>query len=149
MILDILENASAYEDLNPHFAAAFEFLRDADLPDFLKGRREIDGDNMYAVIAKDSGKKPEDALLETHDKYIDIQYVISGTDTMGWKARKDLGTETDASDPRNDVAFYTDEPDAWTAVKPGMFAIFFPEDAHMPMISDGELHKVIVKVAVG
>lgn len=148
MILDSLENCDAYAGLNPHFAKAFAFLRRGDLADLPEGRHEVDG-NVYAVVAKGLGRKPEDALIETHDDYIDIQYVINGMDTMGWKPRKALGPATDASEPQNDVAFYKDTPTVWTNVTPGLFAIYFPEDAHMPMISDGELHKVIVKVRVG
>ena len=40
------------------------------------------------------------------------------------------------------------EPDAWISTKNGSFAIFFPEDAHMPLISSGQIHKVVVKIAV-
>lgn len=148
MILDTLDNLEAYLDLNPHFGAALTFLRRTDLASLAEGRHEVNGDKVYAVVAKGPGRSAEEALLETHDNYIDIQFVLDGTDTMGWKARKDLGTPTKAYDPERDVAFFSDAPDAWTAVKPGMFAIFFPEDGHMPMISDGLLHKVIMKVAV-
>jgi len=147
MILDVLENCDNYASLNPHFAKAFAFLKRSDLAELAEGRHEVDGDSVYAVVAMGAGRKPEDALIETHDNYIDIQFVLEGVDTMGWKTRKDLGQPTDASDPRSDVAFYEDTPTAWTDVTPGMFAIYFPQDAHMPMISDGELHKVIMKVA--
>jgi YhcH/YjgK/YiaL family protein len=148
MILDVLGNCDAYADLNPHFAKAFEFLRRNDLTNLPEGRHEVDGDNVYAVVAKGVGRKPEEAMIETHDRYIDIQYVVSGTDTMGWKPRRDLGPAADASEPAKDVAFYKDTPTVWSKVTPGMLAIYFPEDAHLPMISDSDLHKVIMKVAV-
>lgn len=148
MIVDCLEQADRYIALNPHFATAFAMLRRSNIACLNEGRMEIDGDTVYAVVAKGKGRRREEALLETHDKYIDIQFVIAGTDTIGWKARKDLGLPTDASDPRKDVAFYEDAPTVWSAIGPGMFGIYFPEDGHMPMVSDDELHKVIVKVAV-
>ena len=103
MILDTLENIEAYASLNPNFATAFAFLRDTDLAQLPIGKNEVDGDKVYAVGIKGPGRKPDEGLLETHDKYIDIQLVLRGVDTMGWKARKDLGPTTDASDPRNDV----------------------------------------------
>ncbi len=148
MIIDTLENADKYICLNPRFATAFAVLRRTNLACFNEGRLEIDGDEVYAIVAKGPGRKPADAQLETHDKYIDIQYVIGGTDTIGWKSRQKMGEPTDNSDPQNDVAFYDDEPSVWSAVGPGMFGIYFPEDGHMPMISDDELHKIIIKVAV-
>jgi len=148
MIHDCLENAEAYVDLNPHFMAAFKFLRRNDIAELAEGRHEVDGDDVYAVVAKDIGRKPGEASIETHDSYIDIQFVLTGVDNIGWKARKDLNHEIDASDPRSDVAFYEDKPTSWTQVRPGEFGIYFPEDGHLPMISDEHLHKVIVKVAV-
>ncbi|QGY41643.1 DUF386 family protein [Pseudodesulfovibrio cashew] len=148
MILDVLENADAYVAMNPHFTKAFAFLRQPGLDRLAEGRHEVDGENVYAVVAMGPGRKPENALIETHDRYIDIQFVLKGMDTIGWKARKDLGPATEASDPRSDVAFYPDAPSVWTPVGPGMFGIYFPEDGHLPMISEGELHKVIMKVAV-
>jgi beta-galactosidase beta subunit len=49
---------------------------------------------------------------------------------------------------KTDEQIFTDEPDAWLSTKSGTFAIFFPEDAHMTLISSGQIHKVVVKVAV-
>jgi YhcH/YjgK/YiaL family protein len=148
MILDILDNADRYVELNTRFQAAMNFLRRSDLGELPTGRMEIDGNGLYAVVIKGPGRSPMDALIETHDRYIDIQYLISGDETIGWKARRDLGEPTDATDPRNDVTFYPDKPVSWTALTPGMMGIYFPEDAHMPMLTGGEVHKVVVKVAL-
>jgi YhcH/YjgK/YiaL family protein len=109
MILDVLDNADRYADLNPRFAAAFAFLRRQDLSELPVGRIDL-ADGLYAVVAKGPGRKPEDALIETHDQYIDLAYVISGTDVIGWKARRDLGPAIEAPDPRADVAFYRTSP---------------------------------------
>ena len=148
MILGVLDNADRYAALSPHLATAFAFLRRPDLAALAEGRHEVDGDNVYAVVAKGKGRKTKDALIETHDRYLDLVCVIKGTDNIGWKTRHDLGPAVESSDPRNDVEFYENAPTHWSAVEPGMIAIYFPEDAHMPMISDGEVHKIIMKVAV-
>jgi len=148
MILDTLAHADRYAALNPRFQAAFDFLRRTDLAALPVGRVDIDGP-LYAMVAKGPGRTPMDALMETHDRYIDIHHVLSGCETIGWKARTDLGPTTEEPDPRTDVAFYRDKPEAWTTLAPGMIAIHFPEDAHMPMLSGGEIHKVVVKVPVG
>jgi YhcH/YjgK/YiaL family protein len=147
MILDILAHADRYADLNPHFRAAFAFLRRADLHTLPVGRVDIDGP-LHAMVARGPGRAPMDALMEIHDGYIDVHYVLSGCETIGWKARPDLGQAAENPDPRADVAFYHDKPVAWTTLSPGMIAVHFPEDAHMPMLSGGEVHKVVVKVPV-
>jgi biofilm protein TabA len=148
MILDVLENAHRYLTLNKGFAKAFEFLLRPDLKELPMGKYEIDGDRLYATVSKDSGRKKEDALLETHEKYIDIQLVLAGTDDMGWKPKSSCKQPASEYDQKRDMQFFADEPEAWLSTESGSFAIFFPEDAHMPLISSGQLHKVVVKVAV-
>lgn len=147
MILDTLENAEKYIALHRGFAAAFAFLGRPDLRDLPVGKHEIDADRVYAIVAKEPGRRKEDAQLETHDRHIDIQFILSGTDTMGWKPKSSCRQPAKEYDEVKDIEFFSDEPDAWIAVRPGAFAIFFPEDAHLPLISDGLIHKVIVKVS--
>jgi len=148
MILDILENAPRYFPMHPGFARAFAFLMRPDLRQLPLGTYPIDGARIYATVSKDPGRKKEEAQLETHEKYIDIQFIVTGTDTMGWKARASCTRQADPYDPETDLRFFADEPDAWLTTKSGAFAVFFPEDAHMPLISPGMIHKVIVKIAV-
>jgi biofilm protein TabA len=148
MILDVLENAHRYLTLNKGFAEATAFLLRPDLKNLPVGKYEIDGDRVYAMVSKEIGRKKDDAQLETHERYIDIQLVLEGTDDMGWKPRSLCNQPSVEYDQKADVQLFMDVPDAWLAVKSGTFAIFFPEDAHMPLISSGQLHKVVVKVVV-
>ena len=78
MITDILTNAERYTPLHPRFAAAFEFLRRPDLDTLSTGRHVIDGDELFVLIQRSSGRTREEAKLESHRRYIDIQYVIAG-----------------------------------------------------------------------
>lgn len=147
MILDVLDKANLYLTLNKGFATAIEFLLRPDLKELPVGKYDIDGERVYAMVSRDFGRKKEDALLETHEKYIDIQLVLEGTDDMGWKSKSSCKKPTGAYDPEEDIQYFADEPDSWIATKCGAFVIFFPEDAHMPLISSGQLHKVVVKIA--
>jgi biofilm protein TabA len=147
MILDILENAHRYLIMNKGFAKAIEFLLRSDLKGLPLGKYEIDGERIYAIVSNGPGRKKEDALLETHEKYIDIQLVLAGTDTMGWKPKSLCKQPSGEYDHKTDVQFFGDEPDAWFSIESGAYAIFFPEDAHMPLISSGQIHKVVVKIA--
>jgi YhcH/YjgK/YiaL family protein len=148
MILDVLENAHQYFAINKGFEKAFNFLIRPDLKELPVDKYEIDGDRVYAMVSKDYGRNKEDALLETHEKYIDIQLVLDGTDNMGWKAKTSCIKPSGEYNWETDAQFFEDDPDSWITTKSGSFAIFFPEDAHMPLISSGQLHKVVVKVAI-
>jgi YhcH/YjgK/YiaL family protein len=149
VIIDNLKQIARYTALHPGFAAAAKFLERPDLAELPVGRYDIDGDRVYALVQRMPGKRPEDARLEAHRLYIDIQAVLSGTDTMGWQPTAGCTQIESAYDAAKDVALFADRPGAWVAVATGQFAIFYPEDAHAPAVSEGELHKVVIKVACG
>ncbi len=107
-----------------------------------------DGDRVYAMVVKGPGRKKEDGQLEIHKKYIDIQLSLAGTDTIGWKSMPLCEHPAEEYNPESDVQFFTDDPDIWLPIHRRFFAVFFPEDAHMPMISAEPLHKIVIKIAV-
>lgn len=148
MILDTLGNAAKYAGLKMGISEAFGFLDQPGLADLPDGKYEILGDRVYAMVAHESGRKASDAQMEGHRKYIDIQYIISGDESMGWAPREDLANSVDY-DEEKDLEFFEGEPESLIRVPPGSFAVFLPSDAHLPLIGKGPIHKVVVKVAVG
>ncbi len=148
MILGQIKEADRYLNINPHFAKALAFLAQDGLAELAPGRHEIDGDNVYAMVIKGTGQTRSKAKLEVHRKYIDVQYVISGSDDMGWKDLKACKDSLGPYDPQDDAELFGDAPSTWVSVGPGDFAIFFPEDAHAPGASENDFHKVVVKVVV-
>lgn len=149
MIFDTLANAGRYAALHPLFPRAFEFLRTTDLPALAPGRYPVAGEEIRAIVERVAGRSRADAKLECHRRYIDIQLVLAGCDEMGWRALGDCREPLAAYQAEKDIQFFRDPPASWIATPPGAFCIFFPEDAHAPLVSGGEIHKVILKVAVG
>jgi YhcH/YjgK/YiaL family protein len=148
MILDTLANADRYAALHARFEAGFEFLRRTGLETMPPGRYPIHGDDLFAIVSKTNGRTREEAKLECHRKYIDIQFIIHGTDTMGWKPTAACHHPQSEYAPEKDIQFFADLPDSWVATPAGSFCLFFPDDAHAPLVSDGEIHKVVLKIAV-
>ncbi len=148
MILDTLGNAAKYAGLTPGASEAFGFLDQPGLAELSEGKHEILGNRVYAIVAHENGRKVSDAQLEGHRKYIDIQYVISGGESMGWSPREGLVGSVEY-DEEKDLEFFEGEPEAIVRVPPGSFAVFLPSDAHLPLIGSGPIHKVVVKVAIG
>ena len=147
MIIDTLDHAQQYYAMHPRFQKAFEFLQQADLAEKPLGRYELEGDSLFCTISKDKGRTREEAKLEAHKKYIDIQYVIAGDETYGWKLFDDCSDVNQPYDESKDIMFFNDEPTSWTKVPPGSFVIFMAgTDAHAPVVGDGEIHKVVIKV---
>jgi YhcH/YjgK/YiaL family protein len=146
MILARLEQADRYLALHQDFPAAVAFLRGQPLSDVPLGRIEIAG-AMYAAASRSPARQRSEARLEAHRNYIDIQYVISGVEEMGWKARSRCERPHDQYDAEKDIEFFADSPDSYVALLPGEFVVFFPDDVHVPLIGTGTVFKA-VKVPV-
>ncbi|MGC9320266.1 MAG: YhcH/YjgK/YiaL family protein [Armatimonadota bacterium] len=146
MILDRLDNADRYADMHPRFEAAFDLLREFDFESAPDGPAEIDGRRLTINVLRGKLNAREDAILEAHEQYVDIQYVVSGNEVFGWKATEDCQQPTMAYDPEKDVILFEDAPDAYIPLLEGMFVVFFPGDAHAPMLGEGDIEKIVVKV---
>jgi YhcH/YjgK/YiaL family protein len=148
MIVDRLDNCRQYSGIHPLFSKAFEFLKSTDLTKFADGKHAIDGDDLFAIVARGPGRGRQHSPLEFHRRYIDIQFVVSGEDTMGWLPLADCQRISQPYDADKDLGFYFDRPTSWLLVPTGGFAIFFPEDAHAPLAGESIVHKVVLKIAV-
>ncbi len=132
-------------------AYAFEFLERESTLQLPAGRHDVGDDRWYVMVIR-TDSRPEDAAeFESHRKYLDIQFLVSGRETIGVAPIADL-TETAAYNDAKDVILYG-IPASYSrlAMEPGRFAVFFPEDGHMPNCHLGgphPLHKVVLKIAL-
>ena len=148
MILATIEQAYRYADCHHGLSRGFEFLQTTKLDELADGKHEIDGTRLFAIVAHDQGRGRDSAILEVHRKYIDIQYVISGNELIGWRPLANCKAVKQAYDFETDLAFFLERPPSWFELAPRSFAVFFPEDAHAPLAAQGPVHKVVVKVAI-
>jgi len=148
MILDTLAQADRYLSLHPLFARAFAFLRSPDLTTLAPGRHDIQGEQLFAIVEACRGRTRMEAKLECHRRYIDIQLVLEGVDEMGWKPLAECVDPATDYDAARDIRFFKDSPASWIATPPGAFCLFFPDDAHAPLVSSDMIRKVVVKIAV-
>lgn len=149
MISDTLANAGQYDNLSVHFAKAFAFLRKVDGTQSL-GRHEIDGNNVFALIQKYTTKPMESAQFEVHRKYIDVQYVHTGRETILWAPLAAMKEEKMAYNEEKDAALFKLVPDlTHLHLDAGYFSILYPQDAHAPRVAwekTEEVLKVVIKV---
>lgn len=150
MIIDSLDNAYQYFAVHPHFEKAFTYINNADFAVIEPGKYEIDGDNLRAIYSNKTGMSAAESILkfECHDKHIDIQFCISGKETIGWKPRNSCRAQKGEYNPEKDVLYYKDAPDTYFVLTDKQFAIFFPSDVHAPMIGDEEIKKLVIKVRI-
>lgn len=146
MIIDNLNNTKDYEHVHPLFKQAFDFLKNSDLSAMPLGKVEIAGDDLFALISDSRLKAVQEAKLEVHNKYLDIQMPLSGSETMGWKSRVLLEKSLEAFDTERDIQFFEDSISTFFNLEPYNFVIFFPQDGHAPCIGEGSVKKVVIKI---
>lgn len=146
MIIDSLQNLKNYESVNPLFSKVIEFLKNHDLNTLETGKHEIEGKDLFVNIQATKGKTPDEAVIETHDKMIDIQIPLSAPETYGYTPREALPAAT--YNAEKDIIKIPDlAAESYITCQPGMMAIFFPQDGHAPCIAGvPELKKAIFKV---
>lgn len=147
MVKGNLTNNEQFHSLHPLFAKAFEYLQSIDFNDYDEGKYPIDGNDMYASISEYVTKS--DGQLEGHLEYIDIQYIVSGSEIIGY-AKKGNQTESIPYSNERDIAFYEGDYEP-IKVSAGDFVIFFPDDLHLPCLKCDKpsvVKKVVVKVRV-
>ncbi|WP_289089871.1 YhcH/YjgK/YiaL family protein [uncultured Bacteroides sp.] len=146
MIVTNLNNTERIESLHPLFKKLFDYVKTHDILNTPCGRIDIDGDNLYINNVNPECVSAEKQVLEVHRDYIDVQILLQGKETIGWKALEDSKEEVKPYEKEGDCALYSDTPTTWIHLVPGQLAIFFPEDTHAPIIGEGKIRKMIAKV---
>jgi biofilm protein TabA len=147
MIIDTLKNAPKYFSVHPLFEKAFQYIRDTDLKNAKDEKVDI-SEGLKAIFSNAPGKTKEasTAKFECHNKNIDIQLCIDGVETIGWKPREKCANPNGDYNAEKDVLFFNDSPDMFFQLTNTQFAIFFPDDVHAPMIGEGNIKKLVMKV---
>lgn len=147
-LADSLENVGNLESLGPRFAVAVAFLRRTDLAQLSCGRYELSGRDVYANIEDSKLRTLAEARPEVHREYFDIQVPLTAQETIG--VGRFMGHWGEAFDQAKDIGFYPDAPVEPLTLKPGEFAVLWPETcAHAPCcatVSGGIIRKIVVKV---
>lgn len=146
MVIDTLDKLAFYKGLNPLFDDVVEFIKANDLAKLEPGKHLIKGDDLFVNITTAKGKTPDEAVLETHKKMIDIQIPLSCAETYGYTPLCNL-PEGDYDEKKDITKLPGLAADSYVTCQPEMFAIFFPQDGHAPCISgEAEIKKAIFKV---
>jgi YhcH/YjgK/YiaL family protein len=149
MIYDNIKRASLYYSLGERIAKALQYLEQTDFSNVEPGKYEIDGDNVFALVQASNTKPLSACKWEAHKKYIDIQFMVTGQEKMGFSESTKVFVLEEYNKDK-DCIIYKGNGNYLTANE-GHFALFFPSDIHMPSIAINipkEIKKVVIKVKV-
>lgn len=142
--------AEKYNYLEEKFTCAYKWLAETDIQSLAVGSYPIMGDTVVANVQEYTTFPASQGSFETHEKYFDIQYMVSGREQFGVCKRDGL-VEKERNEA-DDLIFY-EEPEFSGSVflEEGDLIVVAPEDAHKPRCQAGgpcAVKKVVVKVAL-
>jgi YhcH/YjgK/YiaL family protein len=146
MITDHLANGHRYTALGPRIARAIAFLQQTDLAATAEGRYDLEGSDCYALVQHYTSKPLDQGKWEAHRLYADLQYVVSGTERMGYGLIERF-TRGDY-DAAKDFEVLTGVGD-FLLLQAGEFVLLWPGEVHMPQMAvdaPAAVKKVVVKI---
>jgi biofilm protein TabA len=149
MILDSIEQLQCYSAYLSGVEKVVAYVNSIDLKNLPSEKVYIDGEDLFVIPSSSKGKRAEEAKLEAHNVYADLQLCLSKGEMFGWKDRKKCQQPTGEYSSEKDIVFFEDQPTTYVSVKQNEFVLFMPWDAHAPLIYDGEVTKLIFKIRVG
>lgn len=146
MILDKIGNINNYVGISKNMDLAIDYISKNDLRSLSAGKYEISGNDVYILIQEYETKLIEDSILESHRKYVDIQYVLDGEELIGYAPIDELSVSKDYDD-ENDYMLHEGKFETHK-ISGGKFAAYFPNDGHKPTINPvkNNVKKAVVKV---
>jgi YhcH/YjgK/YiaL family protein len=146
MIVDRLENMQKYQPLGRRISVALAYLQATDFSQVEIGEHPIEGKDIFAIVNDYALNSETEGQLEAHREYIDIQFLAQGGESIGYVPYREQQMIS-AYSAEDDCACYAGTS-SLIRLEQGMFAIFFPEDLHMPGIGDPDekVRKVVVKI---
>ena len=141
-------------DFHPVIYSVLEYLRATDFSNFPDGAYPMPHTDFILKIQRYNTRPIEDCRPESHEKFIDVQFVVKGEEVLGWCP---LSPELEIFSPydeKNDATLYKNLlPESSMMLTARTYAVLFPLDVHRPCgsLEDDEpskVTKIVVKVPV-
>ena len=138
-----------------YFQLAFNYL-ESIRDDFLKIKdgeviKEMLTDDIFVLKQAYKTKNREDCFFESHKKYIDIQYIVKGSEIMDISNIDDLEILENYDESRDFIKYKSKKSFSSLLIKENELAIFYPSDAHQPCVKNKNkelVYKAVIKLPI-
>jgi len=147
MIYDLLENVGIYGFDDALLVKAFEYVRSFDAST-AEGKHEIVGEDLYAMVLGYETKEGEDGVFEAHRRYIDIMVLIEGEERVDVVVGEELAESKAYGEAGDAVLYHGPKMYSSVVLRPGRFALLYPQDIHRParaLAGSQKVRKLVLK----
>jgi YhcH/YjgK/YiaL family protein len=146
LVIDCLSNHSWYRWISPVFQTAFSYFKTAEYEE--QKKTSLPGHEEIRVLFLSYDTAPEEQRsFETHEKIIDIQYIVSGNEQIFWADPKSLSL-IEPYNEEKDICFWKGNYQGSALFHAGDFALFFPSDAHKTNCSIDDRNTAVKKIVL-
>lgn len=136
---------------HPVIRQALTWIDAQDFSTMAPGKYDILPDNqMFCLLQQANTCPAEQQRPESHFRYVDLQYLLSGEETIGvCRYRPQFPLDGEISHEKDIVFYQSVSGETQISLQPGMFAVFFPEDVHRPCCQTHQsvaITKAVIKI---
>mgnify|MGYP000849064242 CR=1 FL=1 len=148
MILGHIDSPSL-AGCHPELVRAIGIALDVQPQACAPGRYELEGDRLFMNVMHLTTQLPDEKKAEQHRAYVDIQILLAGEERILYGvAGSGRQCETWHEEEDYQLCGEIDNPHS-LLLRPGMFAVFMPDEPHKPGCTvgePGEIKKVVIKL---
>ncbi len=150
MIIADLKSLTPYKALSRNMELAIDYLGEIDFETMEDGKYPVVGDDIYVVVSTYATREHGESKYEVHRNYIDIQCLISGEELIYCNEFCRMEADGDYNPPNDKQNLKDQTGEVAIHLKPGMAAVFYPNDAHKACCrlrnEPQKVRKLLVKV---
>lgn len=124
------------QKLEKRIEMAIFYISHLDKEKLEYGKHVVDED-FYFNVEEYVTKPIEKCRFESHRKYVDIQWIVTGSERIDIAYINELREDV-RYDPERDVIFWNNETSSVAMhvfLSPGSYTVFYPSNAHKPCIN--------------
>ncbi|MBA9028454.1 MULTISPECIES: YhcH/YjgK/YiaL family protein [Bacillaceae] len=141
MIVDHITNYDLYKGSNERIDKAFAFIKSMNFDELIPKTYEVEGEELFFNVLEYETTNVENRFWESHKKYIDIHYLLEGTEFIGYEQFERMRIKENYNE-ENDYFLLEGSLHSKVRLQQGDFMICYPEDVHMTGIKVDEQEKV-------
>lgn len=151
MICGNIKHSGTYQNLieNEMWSSILSWISENEKTAKDGDTHQIKGENLVIMVQHIDTKPRAERRFESHKEFLDLHYCIKGGEYIEWAPVESLKLKEPYLEEKDCAFHFPDEKNTAILMTPGTFAIFYPEDAHMPKVHDGEndsILKIVVKI---
>jgi biofilm protein TabA len=128
---DMVEFATQYHQQKDRWDKVFQWMATHDVATLAPGKYDIDGTHAFANVQDAVLRSADEVRIESHKKYIDLQWTVVGIERYGIVKPKYATIQIPY---KGDVMFWNTTKISYVNSKPDMFFLFFPNNYHRPCV---------------